>query len=226
MITYTDNNRKYTFIPENPWNVEKKELVLSNDVYNTYDAKLSASGKLIECTDIKQKEKDYIIVPETYSEYLDIISKYDFTQDQWVYNILEGKSEQENVLYKDDKIIIMADYKWNKYDTLKMHLLTFSMDQSLRSIRDLTAEHISLLQHIKTKTLAVIKEQYGFDKESIKMYFHYSPSTYLLHVHFLHIKNTECHSSVEYSHGLNNVIANLEIKPDYYQSVDIYKRVE
>ena len=77
-----------------------------------------------------------------------------------------------------------------------------------------------------TITLDIIKEKYGFDKESIKMYFHYSPSTYLLHVHFLHIKNTECHSSVEYSHGLNSVIANLEIKSDYYQNVVIYKRVD
>jgi hypothetical protein len=82
MRTYTENNCKYTFIPKKTWDVEKKKLVITNDVYNTYDAKLSCYGKLIECTDTKQKEKNYIIVSESYSEYLDNISKYDFTQDQ------------------------------------------------------------------------------------------------------------------------------------------------
>jgi m7GpppX diphosphatase len=55
------------------------------------------------------------------------------------------------------------------------------------------------------------------EQGDIKMYFHYEPSTYHLHIHFVNASSCHLHSSVEYSHELNNVIFNLKMIPDYYK---------
>lgn len=103
-------------------------------------------------------------------------------------------------------------------------MLCLPVDKTLRTIRSLNASHISLLEHMKYVTLDVIKTKYEISESYIKMFFHYEPSTYHLHIHFVHINNQECRSSVEYSHELNNVIFNLSICSDYYQRAILNKR--
>ena len=92
-----------------------------------------------------------------------------------------------------------------------MHILTFPTNKKLRSIRDLTSNDIKMLQHCKFMTLKMIKEKYGFDESEIKIFIHYAPSTYHLHIHFYLTSNISCESSVEYSHDLDTVIFNLKI---------------
>jgi m7GpppX diphosphatase len=99
------------------------------------------------------------------------------------------------------------------------------MDKKLHSIRDLDGTHIELLEFIKTKTLEIIKSTYGFESVVIKMYLHYAPSTYHLHIHFVLVSNTDTNSSCEYSHELSNVIENLKINSDYYKLVVMNKRI-
>ena len=90
-------------------------------------------------------------------------------------------------------------------------------DKSLRTIRSLDFSHLPLLEHMKKVTLDAIREKYGLKEEDIKMYFHYEPSTYHLHIHFVNIVSNQLHSSVEYSHELNSVMFNLKIMSDYYK---------
>jgi m7GpppX diphosphatase len=138
---------------------------------------------------------------------------------------LDGIAEQDAILYCDKHVIVIPNYSWNGKDIEKMHILTFPTDKLLRSIRDLTANHIELLQYCKEKTIETIKKTYGFNEQMIKMYFHYSPSTYHLHIHSVLTSNTDCNSSVEYSHELSNVIFNLSLKSDYYQLAIMNKRI-
>ena len=66
----------------------------------------------------------------------------------WVYNILDGTSEAENVLVRTDAFVIVKDYKWDvDAGPEKMHLLGFPTDRSLRSIRDLRGEHVPVSIH-------------------------------------------------------------------------------
>lgn len=230
MISSVDKVKgiQYTFRPDGNW-VEKLELgvqTFSNDVFTQY--KTTIPGKIEICSNISkidELDKEFIIIPETYSQYLDFISQRDFNKEQWVYNILDGVAEQDRILYKDEIIVVVPNYTWDLVDLKKIHLLVFPTDKSLHSIRDLTVQHVELLKHIKTQTLQVIKSVYGFDSKHIKMYIHYSPSTYHLHVHFVLISNNDANSSVEYSHELNNVINILEAKSDFYQSVVMNKRI-
>jgi hypothetical protein len=231
MLSFIDKEqgKKYTFIANENWieNVVLGEEIFSNDIYKKYNTTITnVSGELVVCLDITKSDEfgKKKIIQETYQEYLNFISQRDFTKEQWVYNILEGISEQDKVMYSDENIVVIPNYTWNKKNLLKMHLLAFPKDKSLHSIRDLTGKHIWLLTHIKYQTLQIIKNIYGFDEEIIKMYIHYAPSTYHLHIHFELISNINSNSSVEYSYELNNVIQILEIKSDFYHKITMNKR--
>ena len=82
-----------------------------------------------------------------------------------------------------------------------------------------------MLEYMKKTTLQQIKEIYGLKEENLKIFFHYDPSTYHLHIHFINTENTEAWSSVEYSHDLDTVIFNLTMDSDYYKKIKLNIRV-
>jgi hypothetical protein len=151
--------------------------------------------------------------------------KRDINKDKWIYNIIDGISEQESILYKDDKCIVIPSYMWNSTDVDKLQILCLPIDKSLRTIRSLEMKHIPLLKHMKQVTCAVIKHKHGLDECYIKHFFHYEPSTYHLHIHFMNIANFEAPSSVEYSHELDSVIFNLMVLSNYYKQIIMNKRI-
>ena len=57
-------------------------------------------------------------------------------------------------------------------------------------------------------------------ESQISTHFHYLGSVSRLHIHYTHVNNLEEHCR-HFSRGLLEVIQNIEIKPDYYQSVDL-----
>jgi m7GpppX diphosphatase len=219
----------YKFIPSklSSFNtIQKNELILKNDIYEKYKCTAEVEGQLIICNDIsKMRKSEKKIIRESYDDYLKYISKRDIEKDRWIYNIIDGISEQNSILYKDDKCIVIPTYMWDGVNVDKLHILCMPLNTSLRSIRSLHKSHIPLLEHMKNVTLNIIKNTYGIDEHYIKMFFHYEPSTYHLHIHFVNVANYESHSSVEYSHELNNVIFNLTICPDYYQLAILNKRI-
>ena len=224
----TIDNLNYKFIPSNLSTIDsivKKEIVLKNDIYEKYNALAKIEGELIICNDPSESRRfEKKLVRETYHDYLEYISKRNIEKDRWIYNIIDGISEQDSVLYMDDICIIIPTYMWDSKNIDKLHLLCLPRDTTLRCIRSLTTAHIPLLKHMKKVTLDIIKEKYGLNEYYIKMFFHYDPSTYHLHIHFVNVANHDSHSSVEYSHELNNVLFNLSICYDYYQKVILNKR--
>ena len=164
------------------------------------------------------------IIRETYEDYLKYIVKRDIRKDKWIYNIIDGTSEQDSVLYRDNVCIVIPSYTWDGICMDKLHILCLPTDISLRSIRSLNQTHIPLLEHMKRVTLGVISAKYNIDEYYIKMFFHYEPSTYHLHIHFVNTANYDVRSSIEYSHELNSVLFNLSICPDYYQKIILNKR--
>jgi len=222
------DNINYKLIPSNISSldrIKKNELIFKNDIYEKYRATAEVECELIICNDINLMPRfEKKIIRETYQDYLKYIKYRDPKKDQWIYNIIDGTSEQELVLYRDELCIVIPTYVWDGVNIDKMHLLCLPTDITLRSIRSLTAEHIELLEHMKQTTLYIIKQKYDIDEHYVKMFFHYEPSTYHLHIHFVNVAHHDARSSVEYSHELNNVIFNLSICPDYYQRAILNKR--
>jgi hypothetical protein len=240
MLHYIDKeqNKKYTFVIKSKWidHIKKEEKIFENDIYTKYKSQIeNISGELIECADLTKLDGFCKkIIKETYQDYLEFITQRDFKKEQWVYNILDGLEEQDKILYQDDLFVLLPNYTWNysranddltNTDFNQMYLLAFSTDKTIYSLRDLDGSHIELLEHIEKKTLQTIKCIFGFDSQIIKSFVHYSPTTYHLHIHWVLISNSNVNSSVEYSHSLSNIITNLKIKNDYYQTVVLDKRI-
>lgn len=100
----------------------------------------------------------------------------------------------------------------------ELHLIAIVHKRSLRSIRDLTSEHLPLLRNIRDQSLAAIEEQFNVAKSQVRAYFHYQPSYYHLHVHFVSMSMEQAPgATIERGHLLDTVIANLELVPDFYQ---------
>lgn len=225
----TIDNISYRFIPSKVTSFDsivKEKKTMENDIYEKYEAKAEISGELIVCKDVTQmKQRVKKLVQEDYETYLQTLEKRDVKKDIWIYNIIDGISEQESILYRDDKCIVFINYFWDGKDVDKLQLLCMPLDKNIRSIRSLDASHISLLEHMKLVTLQVIREKYGLEEGYIRIYFHYEPSTYHLHIHFVNTASNHLHSSVEYSHELNNVMFNVKMMSDYYKIIKLNIRV-
>lgn len=227
-MNVTIDNIHYKFIPSSLSldSIVKDRLVLKNDIYEKYKAVAEIEGELIICNDTSQTRRtEKKITRETYQDYVKYIKYRDPKKDQWIYNIINGISEQESILYRDELCIVIPTYMWDGKNVEKLHLLCMPTDISLRSIRSLTSTHIPLLEYMKQVTLDIIKQRFNIDEYHLKIFFHYEPSTYHLHIHFVNVAFHDARSSIEYSHELNNVIFNLSICSDYYQQVILNKRV-
>jgi diadenosine tetraphosphate (Ap4A) HIT family hydrolase len=199
----TIDNVNYKFIPSKVTSFDtiiKNKKTMENDVYEKYEATAEISGELIVCNDVtKMKRNEKKIIRETYKSYLKTLENRDPKKDKWIYNILDGISEQESILYRDEKCIVIPTYMWDSSNVDKLHILCLPTDTSLRSIRSLTAEHIPLLEHMKKVATETIKNKYNVDEHYLKTFFHYEPSTYHLHIHFVNVAHHDARSSVEYS---------------------------
>ena len=221
----TINNRQLKFIPKEVVSFDSivtpdiNKRTFLNDIYEKYDVNLEVNGELIVCNDVsKMKHIQRKLTVETYTDYLNVVKNRNKEKDKWIYNIIDGVSETGSVLYRDQLCIIMPTYTWNG-DVNKLHMLCIATDRSLRSIRDLRTEHIDMLKHMKQMTLQIVKTRYNLNDDELKIFFHYVPSTYQLHIHFVNINFTESMSSVEYSHDIDNVIFNLQLDSDYYKKI-------
>jgi diadenosine tetraphosphate (Ap4A) HIT family hydrolase len=222
----TIDNIHYKFIPysidENKFNsIIRHSNTMHNDVYEKYTATAEINGELIVCKDpSKMKQRVKKLIREDYQMYLNKLENINPDKDQWIYNIVDGVAEQDKILHRDEKCIVFPSFVWDGNDVNKLHLLCIPVDLNLRTIRSLDHNSLELLQHMKDTTLKVIEDKFNLDKGFIKMFFHYEPSTYHLHIHFTNISNHESNnSSVEYSHELDIVMFNLSIYPDYYKHV-------
>lgn len=229
MTLFFKDNKKYQIILNSINsldNITINNLVLNNDIFEKYSCDIISKAELIITNDVN-KTNFFLnkMFKETFEEYLNFIQTYDKNKDIWIYNIINGISEQDNILFQDELFLIIPSFTWNNIDIDKIHILAIPKDTKLRSIRSLTGDHIELLNYIKNTTLSIIKKIYNIDEDMLKIFIHYAPSTYHLHIHFINIQNTDSKSSVEYSHELNNVIFNLELSTNYYQNITLNKRI-
>ena len=110
----------------------------------------------------------------------------------------------------------MKNYTFIDGDIRTLYCLAIPKQrEGLRTIRDLTAEHLVMLRSIRDKGYESIQSRYAVPKDKLLAYFHYQPSYYHLHVHFVHIelKSRDTRSCV----NLEEVISNIEMISDYYQ---------
>jgi m7GpppX diphosphatase len=64
---------------------------------------------------------------------------------------------------------------------------------------------------------------FGVAPTSLRLYVHYLPSFYHLHVHIVHMNHIPPEDGVHIGHAilLDDIIDNLEIQSDWYQKVSL-----
>ena len=215
------------------------DLLLSNEEYNMYHLVANSNSEnnfpfvlevICPANDFhieKHTDKEFIFVRETEEMYRDMTTVYlenhadeHLKQIQWLLNILNGKSEQDTIIYKNEDpsngFVLLPNMYWrsgntNKPDLNSLHCLAIVNTFGLKSIRDLTGTHLTLLRNIKKEGTKAIVEKYGVAENQLRIYFHYLPSFYHLHVHFAHINNNMMSGcNIERAIFLDDVIEMLE----------------
>lgn len=113
----------------------------------------------------------------------------------WVYNIIEGRKEAEDVIYRtplgrdgDAGFLMLPNLHWDRKTIEALHLLGIVERRDLWSMRDLKKKHIPWLQHMRRKLVDATVERYPqIDEDQLKLFFHYQPTYYHLHIHVVHV---------------------------------------
>lgn len=112
--------------------------------------------------------------------------------------------------------VLLPDFKWSCKQIEDLYLLVIIHNRKIKSIRDLNHRHLPLLRKIWKDSCKAIEERYGVHNSQLRVYFHYQPSYYHLHVHFTHLKYRAPGSNCEGAHLLTTVIDNIEKQSNYY----------
>mmetsp|Transcript_26015 Transcript_26015/g.42675 ORF Transcript_26015/g.42675 Transcript_26015/m.42675 type:complete len:220 (-) Transcript_26015:2234-2893(-) len=164
-------------------------------------------------------------IDETKELYRSIVLPYitriPQSRIQWVYNILSKDKEAERILFEDPDpetgFIVLPDFKWDGKTLGALYVVAIVHGRGIASIRDLTSKHLPLLNNIRSKVYKTLSDKFGLESTKIRAFFHYHPSYYHLHVHFVHSSMNTLNCSAGKAHLLEDVIENIEMKSDYYQ---------
>ena len=216
-----------------------QNLIMINDKYHKYQIDLTFNNiktsyvvdTISPATD-KDVDKNRSQIETFFTETIDMFNRITLpfvksipqSEYQWIYNILDGKAEQENVLLDTDKYQLALDMKWDRKNVKEVYGTVFVKDYSLHSLRALNQSHLPLLEELQQKTLQILNEKYGLKESEVITFVHYIPSFWILHVHFVTIHSPRYRTAncvIGRAITLNDVIQNIKMKNDYYQTVDL-----
>jgi m7GpppX diphosphatase len=153
--------------------------------------------------------------------------KKELAHIQWVLNIIEGKTEVERVLFRCEEFVIAQDFKWADIkDVDNMHLTIIFSDPQLHSLRDLRGHHVPCLEKVEQCLKEVLEEKVGISTNRCRVFFHYPPTFYRLHIHVMSLSLESLNCRVERCHDFFLVIQNLKLKGDYYKDITLNNFVE
>lgn len=215
----------------------KLEDIFVNDIYHNKKALLPPELNELKATIIYPAEEKHILrgekqvssfVNETPELYRDVTKPYiessSFSK-QWIYNILEHKKESERIVLEDPDpevgFILVPDLKWTGEQMEDLYLQAIVHRKDITCLRDLRSSHIPLLKNLYNKGTAAIEDKYGVPAFKQRVYIHYQPSYYHLHVHFTALSFDAPGTWVGKAHHLSSVISNLEVDGDYYEKATL-----
>lgn len=145
---------------------------------------------------------------------------------RWVHEILDFSKEEEGIRMLTDDYILLEDTE--RVNSIKndastvLNWLVIFRDPALRCLRDLTGDHLPILQHINTEMTQKVSELSGVATDQIMLYVHYHPTVYRLHIHVAYPYAQINHCRDLYRiHSLQSIMSNLQVDPLYYQKADI-----
>ncbi|PVI03544.1 scavenger mRNA decapping enzyme [Periconia macrospinosa] len=155
--------------------------------------------------------------PEIYAAYTRpwIVRQREKGTLQWIFNIIEGRTEQEDVIYResgDEGFLLLPDLNWDRKTLTSLHLLGLVVRRDIWSVRDLTKDKTEWLRHMRDKLLdATVKLYPDIEKDQLKLYIHYQPTYHHFHIHVIHVAlESGATQAVGKALGLEHIISQLE----------------
>jgi len=175
-----------------------------------------------------------VFVTETAALYHAAVAPYidalDPKSTSWIDKCLDLSKEAERVLFNDPAeptgFLLNVDTKWKSHPPCTadpqlraswrghtavkdLYCLAICHRRDIRSLRDLTAEHLPLLRRILDQGVRTLCETYGVEPHDLRVFVHYQPQFYHFHVHFTRLHN-DLGCQAERAHLLQEVIDSLE----------------
>jgi len=151
------------------------EGIFQNDVYGNFLCYPPVNVNAIKATVIhpatakhisKFSAKVKVLIEETPEVYERVTlphireSQFDV---QWVYNILEHKKEVDRIVFEDPDpvtgFILVPDLKWDCRTISNLYLTGIILQRDIKSLRDLTAAHLPLLNNLLVNGSVTILHQ-------------------------------------------------------------------
>ncbi|KAM0810503.1 putative M7GpppX diphosphatase [Seiridium cardinale] len=188
------------------------------------DLKLSLICPCTEKHVKKHSKQGYRFVVETPQVYHDKVRPFMQASREaghlnWVYNIIEGRKEVEDVIYRtplgrdgDEGFLMLPNLHWDRKTIEALHLLGIVERRDLWTLRDLQKKHIPWLKHMRAKLVdATVGKYPQIEEDQLKLFFHYHPTYYHLHIHVVHVMlEATSTQSVGKAIGLDSVIEQLK----------------
>ncbi|XP_048853720.1 m7GpppX diphosphatase [Brienomyrus brachyistius] len=209
-------------------------LEMRNDIYSTYRAQPPVQLNELKATLVcpatekhvkKYRRRETFLLWETGEDYQTITLPFLLSQSfslQWVYNILDKKAEADRIVFEDPDpqvgFVLLPDFKWDQKQLDDLYLIAIVHRRDIKSLRDLRGEHLQLLENIRSKGEDAVRQRYDVAPNRLRVFLHYQPSYYHLHVHLTALSYEAPGSTVERAHLLSDVIQNLQADPEYYRS--------
>ena len=210
--------------------VLKKQF--KNDIYGLYECYIPSAMNRTKANIIWPATQKHIdkwtsspcyMVEETPALYNTIILPFiesDQFSPDWIRNNLEHKSEVDRIIYEDDDpetgFIMYPDFKWDGKQVENLYCLAIVHKFGIKSIRDLNSKHLPLLRKLLNVAPNAIMNKYGVSPSQLRIYLHYHPSYYHLHVHYSALDYNAPGINCGKAHLLSSVIHNIEKQPNYY----------
>jgi len=170
--------------------------------------------------------KKWFEVWENWSDYLATLNKMDNTINDkgktncdYIYDIFKGIKEKDFLMCVTKEFIILpsAAKPFEQIDKSRFNLLVIPFNKNLRTIRDLRVSDIPLLNRMVQKVYQVLDYYLGtYDKNNITFEFHYTPSTYHLHLHCQFNSLPHNNDKRHFYYSLDDIIGNLYSNSYFY----------
>lgn len=177
---------------------------------------------------VKINHEKYLLLPDTerINRYWSLVSYGKKRQlgggsSNASNNITTLTRENSNSSSTSKEAITVYFQKPGKREYVILNWLAIIKEPDLRTIRDLTQEHLQLLKQIRKECLDAIHEETKIPRDEVMMYVHYHPSVYQFHIHFAYPYMQYNHKDVYRMHSLNTIIHNLEQDGDYYKKAHL-----
>ncbi|KAK3939866.1 HIT-like domain-containing protein [Diplogelasinospora grovesii] len=176
----------------------------------------------------KYSKQGVRFVSETVQIYTEHVRPYISAQREagrlnWVYNIIEGRKEVEDVIYRtpysgpntpddgNEGFLMLPDLNWDRKTLDALHLLGIVERRDIWSLRDLKRKHIPWLRHMRQKFLEATTTVYPIEEDQLKLYVHYQPTYYHFHIHIVHVAlEAGATQATGKAIGLEHIIEQLE----------------